>query len=95
MGYGLFQSLDMKKTPYAIITMTCYEDGINYFLNGTNIGHIRNVPEINIKVSDVFVNKESLCHDAVGCVRIYNRVLTDEEIIQNTICMLNSHFEEG
>lgn len=95
MGAYLCNALDMAKTPYAIITMTCSKNGINYFMNGTHIGHIPNVPEVNIKVSDVFVNKNSLCHDAAGCVRIYNRVLTDEEIIQNTICMLNSHFEEG
>ena len=86
--------LDLSVTPYAIITMTFSKKGIVYFLNGTVVGHTSNYPELNVKLSDVYVNRDSLCHNTTGCVRMYNRILTDEEIIQNTIYLLNCHFEE-
>lgn len=95
IGRKIANSLDMSVSSYAIITVTgSPKYGVCYFLNGTLLGYTPNYPTTEIQVSDLYVNKDSLCHDAIGCVRIYDRVLTDNEIIQNTIHLLNCHFEE-
>lgn len=94
VGFGIQNMLDFEVSPYAIISVTFSKKYITYYLNGTYIGRILKLPQDNIKLSNVYINKQSLCHDDINCVRVYNRVLSEKEIIQNTIAMLNNHFDE-
>lgn len=94
VGYGINNKVDFDATPYAIVTVTVSEDLITYYINGTNVGSILKSADDNIQLSKLYVNKNSLCHNGIECVRMYDRILDEKEIIQNTVWMLNSHFNE-
>lgn len=93
IGNGLGSVLNITSVPYGIFTMVKSSDGIEYLFNGTRIGKIKNLPKLNILLNEVYVDKHVLCHDNSRCVRMYDRALTNDEVIQNTIFMLHSHFE--
>jgi hypothetical protein len=93
VGYGINNKVDFNATSYAIITVTVSDSMVTYYFNGTNIGSIIKLEDDDLQLSKMYINKQSLCHNGMGCVRMYDRVLSEKEIIQNTVSMLNSHFD--
>jgi hypothetical protein len=94
IGWGIRNYAGMDDSTCAIITLTHSGDGIKVYYNGSYIGGFVDVKNLGLKVSDIYVNMEYLCHDSTDCVRMFDRVLTHKEIIQNTISMLNGHSDE-
>lgn len=48
----------------------------------------------NDYIKEFYIAKEFLCDDSEDCIFAYNQVLTDDEIVKNSIAILNNHFQD-
>lgn len=73
-----------------VLTMKVNPDGVDYYYNGTHLMFVDTLDDNPILLRNIIILLKPLCHDSPDCVYMYDRELTDDEIIQNTIAIINT-----